>query len=70
MKKACPISVCSRVIQDRMAMCLDHWKLVPKDLQGIVYDAYRGGDGIGTDELREAREKAIDAVERHLAKGA
>ena len=67
MSHRCPVkrnTPCTAIIKDGLLMCLPHWKLVPKELQGMVYDAYQGGAGVGTEDLRKAQDAAIAAVNR------
>jgi hypothetical protein len=42
-------------------MCGQHWRMVPHEIQGAVYRAYRGGP-LGSIDLVRAQSAAIQAV--------
>jgi hypothetical protein len=55
----CRADECSEQVEAKHAMCLRHWRMVPKDLQRALYRAYR----IGTDSAYTlALNAAIAAV--------
>jgi hypothetical protein len=62
----CPIRPCTTQVADRLLMCGPHWAKVPVPVQRDVYAAYRGGAGLGTDELLAAQVAAIRSVYRAL----
>lgn len=63
----CPVEGCRQLLPHTKLMCLDHWRMVSKPLQDAVYAAYDHGAGIGTEELFQAQDAAITAVEARLA---
>lgn len=65
----CPTRGCQRQVDDSKLMCGPHWRLVPRVLQDAVYAAYRGGRGLGSDELFEAQIAARDHVNDALKAG-
>lgn len=63
----CPIDRCVKTnLPEHLLMCKRHWTLVPPDLQRAVYAAYKNGRGLGTPELLDAQNNAINAVEERL----
>lgn len=36
----CPIDGCRKRVAHRKLMCLEHWRMVPRDLQHELYAAY------------------------------
>jgi hypothetical protein len=66
----CPIEGCTREHPRNHLMCNPHWRMVPKELQGIVYRTARkmwNGEEGGVQEWEEARDKAVAAVEEKEA---
>lgn len=63
----CPIGGCTELLANAKLLCAQHWRMVAKDLQDAVYAAYAGGAGVGTPELLDAQQAAIDAVNQKLA---
>ena len=57
----CPVRVCPIQVPNRLLMCGQHWRMVPHEIQGAVYRAYRGGP-IGSIDLVRAQSAAIQAV--------
>jgi hypothetical protein len=67
-KKECPIGGCDRKHHRSHLMCNPHWRMVPKELQGLIYKAARKmWRGQGSEEWREARDRAVHAVEEKEA---
>lgn len=62
MSHKCPREGCTRTVSDQYLMCGPDWRRVPAALQQAVYAAYRGGRGLGSDELAAAQDAAIKAV--------
>lgn len=67
MTHRCPVKRCHWQIPDHLLMCAPHWHMVPPALQAAVWATYNHGAGIGTAELVEAQQDAIDAVNGKLA---
>lgn len=64
----CPIEGCTREHPRKHLMCNPHWRMVPKELQGLVYKTARKmWAGEGSEEWEEARARAIAAVEEKEA---
>lgn len=63
----CPVTGSTQLLPSSKLMCLGHWRRVPKALQDAVYAAYDHGAGIGSEELYQAQDAAIAAVEAKLA---
>jgi hypothetical protein len=59
--RPCPVKNCSCFITPRMAMCGQHWYLVPEGLRKAVWAEYRNHAGSTTH--REAIDAACRAVE-------
>jgi hypothetical protein len=59
----CPVGDCKRRVPAHQLMCARHWRLVPRDIQRVVYRAWRRGRGAGTAAHQEAMAAAITAVE-------
>ena len=57
----CPVRVCPLQVPNRLLMCGQHWRMVPHEIQGAVYRAYRGGP-LGSIDLVRAQSAAIQAV--------
>lgn len=55
----CPAEGCQQEVRDDRLMCWSHWKLVPKELQDAVYEAWNNGRGAGTEEHQLACRAAI-----------
>ncbi len=57
----CHARDCTRRVPPEMLMCRDHWRRVPRVIQGAVWDAYRPGQ---CDDKRpsEAWHEAADAA--------
>jgi hypothetical protein len=62
----CPVRRCTREVPARLLMCAPHWRLVPRQVQRAVWDAYDGGAGLGSGELLRAQAAAIKAVNEAL----
>lgn len=62
--RACPVPGCDRCRANQsLAMCLKHWRCVPRDLQTLVYAAWNGGRPANWVEYRKARAAAIAAAQ-------
>lgn len=56
---------CTVPVPPRMLMCRRHWRMVPRDVQALVWAEYRPGQEIRKDPTRAyltAANRAIDAV--------
>lgn len=42
----CHAATCNRAIPPKLFMCARHWRLVPKELQDLVWATYRPGQEI------------------------
>ncbi len=65
MSHICPVQECTIPLPDHILMCLPHWRLVPKPLQGRVYAEWNHGHP--TPAYPGVRQKAIDSAHRKLA---
>jgi hypothetical protein len=66
-KHVCHADGCERPVPPKMLMCIQHWRMVPKDLQRRVWDTYVPGQEVRknpTSEYMEAQRAAVDAVAR------
>ncbi|HEX6620413.1 MAG TPA: hypothetical protein VF024_12175 [Solirubrobacteraceae bacterium] len=59
--RECPIDDCTHQHSRRLAMCAQHWRMVPERVQLEVYRLYREAPGSG--EHLQALENAIASVE-------
>jgi len=69
----CPIKSCSAACPRHHAMCVSHWRMVPKHLQALVYAAYRRLTSrrvtqAAVNDHRKAVDDAIAAVHEKLEK--
>lgn len=63
----CHAAGCGSEVPPKLLMCYRHWRMVPKDIQALVWKHYRPGQEIDKRPTREyllAMKAAIDAV-RH-----
>ena len=63
--KPCPIRDCDRTARSNQVMCFEHWALVPKVLQKLIWQLWRQGNpeaGHG-----EAVANAIEQVNARVA---
>ena len=67
MSHRCPAVGCAVTCPSSMLMCRAHWRMVSGPLQQAVYRAYRRGLGIGTEELMQAQDAAIAAVNSKIS---
>ena len=64
-KHLCHAKGCQVEVPPKMLMCFRHWRMVPRDLQKLVWSYYRPGQEIDkrpSTEYLEVMEAAIDAV--------
>lgn len=52
---------CTTLVPPEMLMCITHWRMVPKNYQKAVWDAYRPGQ-CDDKNPSEAWHKAADAA--------
>lgn len=65
----CPIDGCTTGRRSDQLMCREHWRMVPRDLQQIVWrtaKAMWAGVEDAAEQWGEARDKAVHAVEAKL----
>ncbi len=65
MSHTCHAIDCRTPVPPRLLMCLKHWRMVPRDLQRLVWRHYRPGqemDKRPTAEYLTVMKRAIDAV--------
>src|SRR5262245_58739568 len=61
----CQAEGCQKLINLGLLMCLDHWRLVPAELQRQVWKHYRRGqehDGKPSEDYLAAARAAVEAV--------
>jgi hypothetical protein len=61
----CHARGCNKPVPPKLLMCLKHWRMVPGDLQRLVWRHYRPGQEIDkkpTREYLEIMHQAIEAV--------
>lgn len=59
----CPVPGCPKRLPPHLLMCSPHWRLVPKDLQAVVYDAWHAKQHA----LRALDPRAlVTATEKHV----
>lgn len=64
---ACAAPGCPTRLPHSMLMCMRHWRMVPRDLQRRLTDAYEraprgGGRAVLTTEYVDAMTACVDAV--------
>jgi hypothetical protein len=67
-RHTCHAIGCENLVQPRKLMCLQHWRMVPPDIQELVMKSYRSGqcdDKRPSLEWLKAARAAINHV-RHL----
>jgi hypothetical protein len=65
MAHTCHARGCTAEVPPELLMCAHHWKMVPKDIQTMVWRHYRPGqcdDKRPSPEWMRAAQMAIDAV--------
>lgn len=62
MKHLCHAEHCSKEVPPKLLMCYRHWKMVPADLQILVWRYYRRGQELTKDPSREYLEAARQAI--------
>lgn len=66
----CPVAHCARACPKLHLMCVEHWRMVPKLLQGPVHTAARAmrrrPSTANVREYRDAADAAIAAVTEKL----
>lgn len=63
---SCHATGCKKAVRPALLMCLPHWRMVPKDIQKLVWKNYRPGQEVDkrpTREYLEVMKRAIRAVE-------
>lgn len=63
--KPCPIHGCERAARSEQLMCFEHWALVPKVLQVLIWRLWRQGKPV--EGYREAVSNAIEQVNARVA---
>jgi hypothetical protein len=61
----CHAYMCDREVPPKLLMCLKHWRMVPQDIQRLVWRYYRPGQEIDkrpTAKYLEVMAMAITAV--------
>lgn len=61
----CHAKRCTVEVPPRLLMCLKHWRMVPRDIQRLVWRHYRPGQEIDkrpTREYLDVMRRAIEAV--------
>lgn len=60
----CAASPCKKQIEDKLLMCMRHWRMVPRDIQREIWQHYVQGQTweTATTQYRSAYLKAVDAV--------
>jgi len=72
MPHTCHAKLCDVEVPPKMLMCKPHWRMVPKDLQNAVWDAYRIGQEVRKDPSREwqaAADAARIGITEELMRG-
>lgn len=65
MPHLCHAKNCTIAVPPRLLMCIRHWRMVPLDIQRLVWKHYRPGQEIDKRPTREylaVMQQAIDAV--------
>jgi hypothetical protein len=68
--RICPFKGCDKEIDPTLFACLPHWRLLTKDQQAEIHDAYRGwkrGE-VSADELRGRQQAVLDEVQSRRGK--
>ena len=64
----CHAKGCTRQVPPALFMCAKHWKMVPKEIQRRVWQAYQvgqeRGDVLPTREYIAVQREAVEAVEK------
>lgn len=61
----CHAHGCAKAVPPKLLMCLNHWRMVPRHLQSMVWRHYRPGQEIDKNPSREyllAQRAAVWAV--------
>lgn len=53
MSHCCHAFECHKEIPPKLLMCIRHWKMVPKDIQSLVWKTYRPGQEIDKQPSQE-----------------
>lgn len=61
-KHKCVVTICTKILDEQYLMCIDHWKLVPPDIQQRIYRGHRAK----TSDWRKAVIEARDYVNREV----
>lgn len=73
MTHTCHAIGCNKAVPPRLLMCASHWRMVPKNLQQLVWRHYRLGQEVDkqpTGEYLKTAKLAIEAVHnKETAKG-
>ena len=70
MPHLCHAKGCQIPVPPKLLMCLRHWRMVPKDIQRLIWHHYRPGQEIDkkpTAEYLQVMQMAIDAVAKREA---
>lgn len=59
----CHAEGCSTVVPPAMFMCRRHWRMVPRTLQGRIWDTYVPGQEITKTPSHEYIAVAFEAIE-------
>ena len=65
MNHTCHAVGCTKAVPPKLLMCLKHWRMVPNDLQKLVWKHYRPGQEIDKRPsvgYMEVQERAVNAV--------
>lgn len=60
----CEAIPCTKQVEDRLAMCLRHWRMVPHALRQAIWENYVQGQSAGTatSAYLDALHAAVNAV--------
>lgn len=58
----CPVDPCGRYVPFGRLMCWSHWRMVPRDLQRLVWAQWNNGHIADPGAYLKVRQEAIDAV--------
>lgn len=64
MKHTCHAIGCTNVVPRKMFMCLKHWRMVPRNLQGLVWKHYQPGQENGEAKVTKEYLWITDEAER------
>lgn len=58
----CHARNCPTVVKPTLLMCAKHWRMVPKEMQDLVYSTYRKGQCTTKTPSREWHKAANDCI--------